>query len=229
MFSNVFPIAAFFAGVVSVLSPCILSVIPAVFAYSTEKGKFRPLAIVLGLSISFTCMGIITSILGTKFTAYLSYLTIVAEILLITMAITLLFDLNTFNIFGNFSSLANSKREGSFWRIFAWPLSWDYLASMYWFSTWFNPYNGCCFKQNYLWGANAFHLFPWLFHPTASCCLLCKLFFCKASENIKIWFPAKKNYRFNYIRSRLLYDLPQSFWRSLRKIAFLFPQQVLGI
>ncbi len=114
MFANFFPIAAFFAGVVSVLSPCILSVIPAVFAYSTEKGKFRPLAIVLGLSISFTCMGIITFILGTKFTAYLSYLTFVAEILLITMAITLLFDLNTFNIFGNFSSLANSKREGLF-------------------------------------------------------------------------------------------------------------------
>ena len=64
MFSDFLPIAAFFAGMVSVLSPCILPVIPAVFAYSTEKGKFRPLAIILGLSISFTCMGSITSILG---------------------------------------------------------------------------------------------------------------------------------------------------------------------
>jgi cytochrome c-type biogenesis protein len=112
MFSNFLPIAAFFAGVVSVLSPCILPVIPAVFAYSTEKGKFRPLAIVLGLSISFTCMGIITSILGATFTAYLGYLNIFAEILLITMGIALIFDLNIFNIFGNFSSLANSKQEG---------------------------------------------------------------------------------------------------------------------
>jgi cytochrome c-type biogenesis protein len=114
MFSNFLPIAAFFAGLVSVLSPCILPVIPAVFAYSTEKGKFRPLAIVLGLSISFTSMGIITSIFGATLTAYLGYLNIFAEILLITMGIALLFDLNLFNVFGNFSSLANNKREGLF-------------------------------------------------------------------------------------------------------------------
>lgn len=114
MFSNFLPIAAFFAGLVSVLSPCILPVIPAVFAYSTEKGKLRPLAIVLGLSISFTCMGVVTSIFGATFTAYLGYLNIFAEILLITMGIALLFDLNIFNVFGNFSSLANPKRGGLF-------------------------------------------------------------------------------------------------------------------
>jgi len=112
MFSNFFPVAAFFAGVVSVLSPCILPVIPAVFAYSTGRGKFRPLAIVSGLSLSFTCMGIITSIFGATFTAYLGYLNIFAEALLVTMGISLLFDLNIFNVFGNFSSLANAKREG---------------------------------------------------------------------------------------------------------------------
>jgi cytochrome c-type biogenesis protein len=114
MFSDFFPIAAFFAGVVSVLSPCILPVIPAVFAYSTGRGKFRPLAIVSGLSFSFTCMGIVTSIFGASLTAYLDYLSIFAEVLLVTMGISLLFDLNIFNIFGNFSSLANSKREGLF-------------------------------------------------------------------------------------------------------------------
>src|SRR5512145_2335130 len=114
MFSDFLPVAAFFAGVVSVLSPCILPVIPAVFAYSTEKGKFRPLAIVLGLSISFTSMGIVTSLFGATLTAYLDLLYIFAEILLITMGISLLFDLNIFNVFGNFSSLANSRKEGLF-------------------------------------------------------------------------------------------------------------------
>lgn len=114
MFSSFFPVAAFFAGVVSVLSPCILPVIPAVFAYSTGRGKFRPLAIVSGLSLSFTCMGIVTSIFGATLTAYLGYLNIFAEALLITMGISLLFDLNIFSFFGNFSSLANSKREGLF-------------------------------------------------------------------------------------------------------------------
>ncbi len=114
MFSNFLPIAAFSAGLVSVLSPCILPVIPVVLAYSTEEGKFRPLAIVSGLSLSFTSMGIITSIFGATLKAYLDYLNIFAEILLITMGIALLFDLNIFNFFRNFSSLANSKREGLF-------------------------------------------------------------------------------------------------------------------
>ncbi|MGB9928172.1 MAG: cytochrome c biogenesis CcdA family protein [Methanosarcina sp.] len=114
MFSDFLPIAAFFAGMVSVLSPCIFPLIPAVFAYSTEKGKFRPLAIVLGLSISFTSMGIVTSIFGAQLTPYLGYLNIFAEILLITMGIALFFDLDIFNFFGNLSFLANSKREGLF-------------------------------------------------------------------------------------------------------------------
>lgn len=114
MFSDFLPVAAFFAGMVSVLSPCIIPVIPAVFAYSTEKGKFRPLAIVFGLSLSFTSMGIVTSLFGATLTAYLDLLYIFAEALLITMGISLIFDLNIFNVFGNFSSLANSKREGLF-------------------------------------------------------------------------------------------------------------------
>lgn len=114
MFSDFLPVAAFFAGLVSVLSPCILPVIPAVFAYSTEEGKFRPLAIVLGLSVSFTSMGIVTSLFGATLTAYLDLLYIFAEALLITMGISLLFDLNIFNVFGNFSSLANSRKEGLF-------------------------------------------------------------------------------------------------------------------
>lgn len=114
MFLDFLPVAAFFAGLVSVLSPCILPVIPAVFAYSTEEGKFRPLAIVLGLSVSFTSMGIVTSLFGATLTAYLDLLYIFAEALLITMGISLLFDLNIFNVFGNFSSLANSRKEGLF-------------------------------------------------------------------------------------------------------------------
>ncbi len=116
MFSDFLPVAAFFAGLVSVLSPCILPVIPAVFAYSTEQGKFRPLAIVLGgLSISFTSMGgIVTSLFGATLTAYLDLLYIFAEVLLVTMGISLIFDLNIFNVFGNFSSLANSRKEGLF-------------------------------------------------------------------------------------------------------------------
>jgi cytochrome c biogenesis protein CcdA len=112
MANDFLPVAAFFAGIISVLSPCILPLIPAILAYSTEKGKFRPLAIVLGLSFAFTCMGIVTSIFGETLVAYIDYLNIFADILLIGMGVILILELNTFGILSKFSFLANSKREG---------------------------------------------------------------------------------------------------------------------
>jgi cytochrome c biogenesis protein CcdA/thiol-disulfide isomerase/thioredoxin len=45
---------AFLAGVFTVLSPCILPILPAILSAGTLKGKWRPLGIILGLIISFT-------------------------------------------------------------------------------------------------------------------------------------------------------------------------------
>lgn len=45
---------AFLAGIVTVLSPCILPVLPAILSGSTLQGRLRPLGIVTGLVISFT-------------------------------------------------------------------------------------------------------------------------------------------------------------------------------
>ncbi|MBW6470782.1 MAG: cytochrome c biogenesis CcdA family protein [Methanosarcinaceae archaeon] len=109
---SVTPIAAFVAGIVSVASPCVLPLIPAIFAYSTEKGKLRPIAIVLGLSITFTLMGIVTSAFGSTFRAYLGYLNIIAEIFIIGFGVAMLFELNMFNVFGRLSSLRANKEEG---------------------------------------------------------------------------------------------------------------------
>ncbi|MHC1575765.1 MAG: cytochrome c biogenesis CcdA family protein, partial [Methanosarcinaceae archaeon] len=68
--TGVSPIAAFVAGIISEFSPCVLPLLPAILAYSTEKGSLRPLAIVVGLSISFTTMGIATSMVGSVFRQY---------------------------------------------------------------------------------------------------------------------------------------------------------------
>jgi cytochrome c-type biogenesis protein len=53
------------AGLASVLSPCVLPVIPVIVAGSTEKDRLRPLLIVIGLSITFMLMGIVSSLFGT--------------------------------------------------------------------------------------------------------------------------------------------------------------------
>lgn len=102
-FGGATPLAAFIAGVISILSPCVLPLLPAIFAYSTSKGKLRPLAIVSGLSLSFIFMGIITSAFGSFFQQYLIYLTAFAGIIVILMGLTLLFDLGTFNFIGRLS------------------------------------------------------------------------------------------------------------------------------
>ncbi len=45
---------AFLAGIFTVLSPCILPVLPAILAAGTFQGRWRPLGIILGLVLSFT-------------------------------------------------------------------------------------------------------------------------------------------------------------------------------
>lgn len=109
---TVTPVAAFLAGIVSVASPCVLPLIPAIFAYSTEKGILRPIAIVMGLSISFTLMGIVTSAFGSTFGMYIGYLNILAEIVIIGFGMAMLFELNVFNIFGRLSSLRVNNEGG---------------------------------------------------------------------------------------------------------------------
>ncbi|AKB23813.1 cytochrome C-type biogenesis protein (ccdA), conjectural [Methanosarcina sp. MTP4] len=106
------PLAAFGAGVLSILSPCILPLLPAVLASSTEKGKLRPLAIVLGLSMTFTLMGVVTSTFGATAQAYIGHLKILAEILIIIMGVAMLLDLSLFNAFARFPLLAGLREGG---------------------------------------------------------------------------------------------------------------------
>ncbi len=54
---------SFVAGIVSITSPCVFPLIPIVMAGSTGS-KVRPILIVLGMSVSFTLMGILTSQVG---------------------------------------------------------------------------------------------------------------------------------------------------------------------
>lgn len=106
------PVAAFGAGIISVLSPCILPLLPAVLATSAGKNKLRPLAIVLGVSISFTIMGVATSAFGAVFNAYTDQLKILAEILILIMGFALLFDISLFNAFSKFPLLGKMNGEG---------------------------------------------------------------------------------------------------------------------
>ncbi|MGI6851923.1 cytochrome c biogenesis CcdA family protein [Mesorhizobium sp. 1B3] len=45
---------AFLAGVVTVLSPCVLPLLPVIFATAAQEGRSRPLGVVIGFVGSFT-------------------------------------------------------------------------------------------------------------------------------------------------------------------------------
>lgn len=45
---------SFLGGIFTVLSPCILPILPALLSAGTVKGKLRPIGIILGLILSFT-------------------------------------------------------------------------------------------------------------------------------------------------------------------------------
>ncbi len=87
------PALAFLAGMASIVSPCILPIIPAIVAYSIDGDKYRPAIIVFGLSISFTILGVITSAVGYAIQAHIDYLRVLSGVIILSMGFLLVFDL----------------------------------------------------------------------------------------------------------------------------------------
>ena len=56
--------AAFAAGVLTVLSPCVLPIQPVVFASSSAKGRLDSLALAGGIALSFTVVGLFVATIG---------------------------------------------------------------------------------------------------------------------------------------------------------------------
>ena len=66
-------VLALVAGLFTVFTPCILPILPAMLAGSSG-GRFRPVAIVAGISLTFTLMGIAVSAVGSVFAPFESAL-----------------------------------------------------------------------------------------------------------------------------------------------------------
>jgi len=78
------------AGLATVITPCVLPILPAVLSGSVGSSRLRPLAIVLGMSITFTIMGILISAL-VSFAVLADYLRWFAIFFIIGMG-AVLFD-----------------------------------------------------------------------------------------------------------------------------------------
>ena len=58
------PLLAFVAGVLSILSPCVLPLVPIVFTTAQSRHRFGPLALGVGLALSFTVVGLFVATIG---------------------------------------------------------------------------------------------------------------------------------------------------------------------
>jgi cytochrome c biogenesis protein CcdA len=78
----------FLAGVVTIMKPCCLPLVPVIFSGSGGH-RLRPLAIVSGLTVSFTTMGVLVSAFGATFGVYTDYLRNIAILFIISMGLVL--------------------------------------------------------------------------------------------------------------------------------------------
>ncbi len=80
----------FLAGVVTIMKPCCLPLVPVVFSGSAGH-RLRPVAICSGLALSFTAMGVLVSAFGAVFASFTDSLRSIAILFIIGMG-AVLFD-----------------------------------------------------------------------------------------------------------------------------------------
>ncbi len=84
----------FVAGLSSILSPCVLPVVPLVITGTEHDSRWRPVFIVGGLTLTFVLMGIASSLLGAMITSKLFLLERVAAAVIIVFGVLLIVDVN---------------------------------------------------------------------------------------------------------------------------------------
>jgi cytochrome c-type biogenesis protein len=80
----------FLAGIVTIMKPCCLPLVPVVFSGSAGH-RLRPVAICSGLALSFTAMGVLVSAFGAVFASFTDSLRNIAILFIIGMG-AVLFD-----------------------------------------------------------------------------------------------------------------------------------------
>lgn len=99
---------AYLAGVVTILSPCVLPLIPIIIGSSLTEHKRGPLFLVAGLIISFTTFGMIVSTIGFSIGLTTGTLQIIAASFMIAFGVILLVN----PIYQRFAAIASSSTSG---------------------------------------------------------------------------------------------------------------------
>ena len=81
---------AFLAGVLSVLSPCVLPLLPIVLGTAASQHRLGPLALAAGLALSFTAIGLFVATIGFAMGLDTGVFRTVSAVLLIGVGLVLL-------------------------------------------------------------------------------------------------------------------------------------------
>jgi cytochrome c-type biogenesis protein len=60
------PLVAYLAGVLTILSPCVIPLVPIVLGSAAQRHRWGPLALAVGLVVSFTLIGFVTAAFGAS-------------------------------------------------------------------------------------------------------------------------------------------------------------------
>jgi cytochrome c-type biogenesis protein len=100
----------FGAGLASVLSPCVLPVVPIVVTGTDNDHRLRPVMIVLGLSLAFVAMGVVSSLFGSLIGTHLFLAKRIAGVFIALFGLLLIFNVNLFKHASFLSNIAGRTR-----------------------------------------------------------------------------------------------------------------------
>lgn len=83
-------IFAFLAGVLSILSPCVLPLLPVILGTAVSEHRLGPAALAGGLAISFVAIGMFIATIGFGIGLDAGFFRLLAALLLITVGVILL-------------------------------------------------------------------------------------------------------------------------------------------
>jgi len=113
---------AFFSGVITILSPCILPVLPIVLSGGVGGGKARPFGVLAGFVVSFTAFTLALSAIVQALGIPVDALRIVAVVLIILFGVvmlvpwlTLRFEMLTSRIGRRSGSAVDPRKRNGFW------------------------------------------------------------------------------------------------------------------
>ena len=127
---EIIPIISFLTGVISILSPCILPIIPIFVAFSLKsKSKSEILSFTVGLFSIFIIIIFLTGFFTSLVYRYLFYIRILSAIILLAIGISMWFDKSI--SFGAVSPKNNEGIAGSFTLGVLTSISWAPCYSAY--------------------------------------------------------------------------------------------------